>query len=77
MSDKPVIDLRGMKCPSPIVHLNEVVNDLAPGDDFLAIADDRAFEPDVQAWCDLTGNELLSLEHAEADIRALIRRAER
>jgi len=38
------------------------------------VASDPAFEPDVQAWCRRTGNELMSLERDPACVRAVIRR---
>jgi TusA-related sulfurtransferase len=68
------IDLRGLKCPSPLVQLNDTITRIAAGTEFVAIADDRAFEPDVRAWCELTGHSLVSLEVADADIRARIRK---
>ena len=43
------IDLRGLKCPSPLVELNDAITRIETGQEFLAIANDRAFEPDVRA----------------------------
>ncbi|MGE0482588.1 MAG: sulfurtransferase TusA family protein [Gammaproteobacteria bacterium] len=68
------VDLRGLKCPSPLVRLNDTITRIAAGAEFVAVADDRAFEPDVRAWCELTGHELVALEVAGADIHARIRK---
>ena len=75
MSDLPTLDLRGLKCPTPIVRLNEEFRRLDAGAELLATASDRAFELDVQAWCRRTGNELLSLEHDNDLLTARLRKS--
>lgn len=74
MSDPRTVDLRGMKCPTPIVRLNEEVRALATGDCLIAVADDRAFELDVKAWCRRTGNELLSFATEAGQLTAHVRK---
>ena len=68
------LDLTGLRCPTPIVKLNTEMRALAPGEAIEVVASDPAFEPDVQAWCRRTGNELMSLERDPACVRAVIRR---
>ena len=75
MTENQTIDLRGLQCPTPIVRLNEEVTQFRTGDDFFAVADDRAFEMDIAAWCEITGNELLSLEPSAEVITAHIRKS--
>ena len=75
MSETQTIDLRGLQCPSPIVRLNDEINDFEQGDDFFAVADDRAFEMDIAAWCEMTGNELLSLDLSSESITAHVRKS--
>lgn len=72
---KQKIDLRGLQCPSPIVQLNDEINEFQQGDDFFAVADDRAFEMDIAAWCEMTGNELLSIDLCDESITAHIRKS--
>ncbi len=74
MSELPLVDLRGLKCPTPIVRLNDEIGHFGDGEEFAAVADDRAFELDVRAWCDLTGHELVDVSLADGSIRARIRR---
>lgn len=67
MSEQRTIDLRGLQCPGPLVKLNEEIGDFDVGDEFVAIADDRAFELDIHAWCELTGNDLVSVDASSSD----------
>jgi tRNA 2-thiouridine synthesizing protein A len=68
------IDLRGMKCPAPIVALNNETRDFPAGEQFEAVADDPAFELDVKAWCRRKGHELVRLDVSSRETRATIRR---
>jgi tRNA 2-thiouridine synthesizing protein A len=72
-STRRLIDLRGMKCPAPIVELNNVARHMAAGELFEAVADDPAFQLDVKAWCRRKGCELLTLEASAHETRASIR----
>lgn len=69
------VDLRGMKCPGPIVRLNAEIRGMAGGECLEALANDPAFELDVKAWCRRTGNDLVTIDNASGEIRAVIRRA--
>ena len=55
------LDTRGKSCPMPIVLLARQARELAGGAQLTVLADDRAFPPDVEAWCRKTGHELLAL----------------
>ena len=74
MPDNTTIDLRGLKCPGPIVQLNEEIANIEAGSEVVAMADDRAFELDVQAWCRRTGHELVSFEILDETLTACIRK---
>ena len=67
------VDLTGLKCPMPIVHLNRVVRDLEDGRELLVSADDPAFELDIAAWCRRTGHELDSVDVADGNLTAAIK----
>ena len=74
MSDNTIIDLRGLKCPGPIVQLNEKIATIEAGSEIVAMADDKAFELDVQAWCRRTGHALVSFEVLDDTLTACIRK---
>ena len=74
MAENVSIDLRGLQCPSPLVRLNEEMDDIESGREFFAVADDEAFELDIAAWCEMTGNELLAINNTTSEIVAHIRK---
>ncbi|MCP5521037.1 MAG: sulfurtransferase TusA family protein [Verrucomicrobiales bacterium] len=61
MSNKIHIDARGMKCPRPIIELAKAKRRNVAGTTIHIEADDLAFESDVKAWCETTGNRLDAL----------------
>lgn len=74
MSEVCVVDLTGLKCPMPIVHLARMIQQCETGGLLQVTADDPAFEFDVSAWCRKTGHELVQLEVTETQLSAQIRR---
>lgn len=66
------VDLTGLKCPMPIVHLNRVVRDVENGQELAVSADDPAFELDIAAWCRRTGHELQSVDVNDGKLTATI-----
>ena len=55
------IDARGMRCPRPIVEIAKARRRADAGARIHIEADDLAFESDVFAWCDTTGNTLTGM----------------
>jgi TusA-related sulfurtransferase len=64
MAEPQFLDLRGVRCPVPIVRLNTHSKQMASGDSLSFVADDPAFPLDVQAWARRTGYTL-SLDPAD------------
>ena len=75
MSEIQEHDLTGIRCPMPIVQLNQIFRTADAGDEFLVAADDPAFAPDVQAWCRRTGHELVELSEHDGVTKAHLRKA--
>jgi len=68
-------DARGLKCPMPIIKLSAALKTIPVGEELSVLADDRGFPPDVRAWCDKVGHELVSLDETNAArLLAVIRR---
>ena len=62
MSDTTIsIDARGQRCPRPIIELAKARRKAAVGSLICVVADDLAFESDVMAWCQTTGNEITEM----------------
>lgn len=56
-----VVDACGLQCPGPIMRLKNEMDKLADGDILKITASDPGFAKDVPAWCNMTGNKLLSV----------------
>jgi len=68
------LDLRGLKCPMPMVRVSQSINEVPVGGVIRAVGTDPACEQDIPAWARLTGNEILGVEHAGQEIILFVRR---
>lgn len=59
MSDT-VLDVKGMRCPLPVLRANRALRGLAPGARLRVLATDRASVADFKAFCQETGHALLA-----------------
>lgn len=59
-----ILDMRGRKCPAPIIALGKQAR-ISPDETVVLLADDPAAAYDVPAWCRMTGGELLASDHDE------------
>ena len=66
------VDAKGLKCPGPIVKVDEVVKSVSVGEEVQVEATEKAFFSDVNVWCQRTGNELKSLSEKGGVIYATI-----
>ncbi len=69
------VDCSGLNCPMPIVKLSQAIRTLGAGDTLDIISTDPAFKPDVEAWCNKTGNTLVSFTDNDGKFVASIRKA--
>jgi len=69
------LDVRGKRCPGPIVGMTQALQEVPPGGVLRVLSDDAGFAADVAAWCRTAGNELLGLERADGHCIATIRRS--
>jgi TusA-related sulfurtransferase len=56
------VNARGMRCPQPIVETARAVKAAESGDLIIVEATDEGFYNDIAAWCQKTGNQLVSRE---------------
>ena len=69
------VDARGLQCPGPIMLLKEEVEKLNPGERLIQKASDPGFFKDVESWCNVTGNLLVSRETKKGTITAIVEKA--
>jgi len=72
-----VLDVKGLKCPLPVLRAKRALAALAPGAVLDVEATDPAALKDFPAFCEMTGHVLLE-SRADGDVlRFRIRRSER
>lgn len=54
------IDACGLQCPGPVLKIKQAIDSIAEGERIEMMATDAGFARDAQAWCNTTGNRLLS-----------------
>ncbi len=58
--DRIRIDACGLQCPGPILRLKQSIDKIGEGEQLEIVATDAGFSRDAQAWCNTTGNLLVS-----------------
>jgi tRNA 2-thiouridine synthesizing protein A len=54
-----VLDVKGLKCPLPVLRAKRALNAVAPGEVLEVEATDAAALKDFPAFCAMTGHELV------------------
>ena len=58
------VDACGLQCPGPILKMKKTMDSLVSGDRVEITSTDPGFPRDAAAWCNSTGNQLISKETA-------------
>jgi len=66
------IDARSLQCPGPIMRLATELKKLASGESVDILSTDPAFAADIAAWCQSTGNKLISGQSENGYYRATV-----
>lgn len=69
------IDACGLQCPGPILKLKESMDALVVGDRVSVKASDPGFSRDAQAWCNITGNQLVGVREENGNFTATIEKS--
>ena len=69
------LDLRGLRCPLPILRAKKALRALPPGDALEVLADDPLSPIDFEAYCEQSGDALVESVATDGVFRFLIRRA--
>lgn len=69
-----LVNACGLQCPGPVIKLKKSMDEISEGEAIQIKASDAGFYKDVQAWANVTGNELLELSQDGAEITAVIRK---
>ena len=66
------LDCIGLQCPGPIVKVYETINTMNDGDTLEVSASDPGFVRDIGAWCQTTGNTLISAGKEGTEYKAVL-----
>jgi TusA-related sulfurtransferase len=61
------LDVRGAKCPIPIVRAKKELDAMAPGEELEVTATDAGSVPDFQGWVKTAKHALLKAQRTEKD----------
>jgi len=61
------LDVRGMKCPLPIVKAKQALDGMSPGDQLEVVATDPGSVPDFQGWVKINKKAALQSQRTEKD----------
>jgi len=60
-----ILDARGLICPMPVLKAKKSLRDVPDGGILKVLATDPGSVADMKAFCEMTGNRLVSSEHEE------------
>jgi TusA-related sulfurtransferase len=61
------LDVRGAKCPIPIVKAKKEIDAMTPGDQLEVVATDPGSVPDFQGWVKTAKHAILKAQRTEKD----------
>jgi len=65
----------GDACPVPIVKTAKKMREMQPEQILKIESDDEGFKADIAAWCETTGNILISIEEKDGIITGYVKKA--
>jgi len=68
------LDVRGLRCPLPVLKANKALRGMPPGAELTVLATDPAAEADFPSFASETGHALLSATREGDDFRFVLRR---
>ncbi|WP_235918965.1 sulfurtransferase TusA family protein [Aureimonas psammosilenae] len=71
-----LLDLRGLRCPLPVLKTAKRLGELSPGDTLVVLADDPLAGLDIPHFCRERSHALLSVEEQDGHRRFTIRRGD-
>jgi tRNA 2-thiouridine synthesizing protein A len=74
MPDASTYDLRGLKCPLPVLKTRRRMADLKPGDELIVETSDPLASIDIPHFCNEDGHTLLVQERQDGGHRFHIRK---
>ena len=71
---KETLDCKGLLCPMPVVKTSKKIKELEIGDVLGMISTDPGSIPDMEAWSNQTGHDLLEAKQEDSEYRFVVRK---
>lgn len=68
------LDLKGLKCPLPVLKTRKAMSQIAPGDRLIVVTTDPMAEIDIPHFCNENGHQLVTLERTEGGHRFVVQK---
>ena len=68
------LDLKGLKCPLPVLRAKKALKGMTPGALLEVLATDPGSVNDFQAFCETTGDEMVSWSEVDGVYRYTLRK---
>ena len=73
--DAPLeLDACGLQCPGPIVQVKNKIDAMSEGQTLKVTASDAGFYNDLPAWCESTGNTVVTIEKTDGLVKAIVQK---
>ena len=69
-----LLDLKGLKCPLPVLRAKKALKSMAPGAVLEILATDPGSVNDFHAFCETTGDDMVSWSEANGVYRYTLRK---
>jgi tRNA 2-thiouridine synthesizing protein A len=69
-----LLDLKGLKCPLPVLRAKKALKSMAPGAVLEVLATDPGSVKDFHTFCETTGDDMVSWSEANGVYRFTLRR---
>lgn len=70
------VDACGLQCPGPVLKLKQTIDSIEFGERLEMVATDAGFARDAQAWCNSTGNKLITSVSDKGKYTVIIEKGE-
>ncbi len=70
------LDVKGLRCPLPVIKTRLALNEMAVGDVVTVMATDPASNIDIRHLCNITGHEMIDASQEDGVLTFVIRKCE-
>lgn len=69
MPENHVIDAKGLRCPMPVIKLQQAIRNAASGDTLTIECTDMGAEKDISSWCKVNKHQMTDCYKKEVEFK--------